>query len=224
MTNKDKIKTSSQDALQIPHPVDIFVGSKLRYLRRCLGMSQDILAKLVGLTFQQIQKYEKGLNRISCSKLYEFAKILGVSIQDFFDGFLENSEDIQDTQYYLADSSQNPVYDYGPKTVSHQFAKIPQKKYNLQDNSHISKTMQGNNNLNQSFSNYENDNSVLDMGSIDDINSSESYSDKSKFDRLIDSIVTNPADRAAAVKRLQEALDSIKSLTDEGIEEENKEF
>ncbi|MDJ1407401.1 MAG: helix-turn-helix transcriptional regulator [Candidatus Midichloria sp.] len=68
------------------HYVDLHVGAKLREKRRENGVSQDELAKAVGLTFQQVQKYEKGLNRISCSKLHDFAKYLKTDIRYFFQG------------------------------------------------------------------------------------------------------------------------------------------
>jgi transcriptional regulator with XRE-family HTH domain len=71
---------------ELAHPVDVYVGSMLRKFRLMRGMSQGLLADYVNLTFQQIQKYERGLNRISCSKLYEFAKHLGINIGRFFDG------------------------------------------------------------------------------------------------------------------------------------------
>jgi len=67
------------------HPVDIHVGKRLRSRRTLLGMSQEELGKSVGVTFQQIQKYERGLNRIGSSRLYEFACILGVSVTYFFE-------------------------------------------------------------------------------------------------------------------------------------------
>ncbi len=68
------------------HPVDEFVGQQLRNRRAELKVSQEQLANSVSLTFQQIQKYEKGLNRISCSKLYDFAQFLGTDIGYFFKG------------------------------------------------------------------------------------------------------------------------------------------
>jgi transcriptional regulator with XRE-family HTH domain len=71
------------------HPVDIYVGKRLRQRRTLLGMSQDNLAKEVNITFQQIQKYERGTNRIGASRLYEFSKILGVKADYFFEGFEE---------------------------------------------------------------------------------------------------------------------------------------
>ncbi len=74
------------------HPVDIFAGAKLRTRRVMLGMSQDTIGKAVGVTFQQIQKYERGVNRMGSSRLYDFAKILNVPISYFFEGY-EQSED-----------------------------------------------------------------------------------------------------------------------------------
>jgi transcriptional regulator with XRE-family HTH domain len=69
----------------MPHPVDIHVGQKLRSKRVMIGMSQEELGQAVGVTFQQIQKYEKGLNRIGSSRLYEFSKILNVPVSYFFE-------------------------------------------------------------------------------------------------------------------------------------------
>ena len=73
------------------HPVDIHVGKKLRSRRTLLGRSQDEIGTAVGITFQQIQKYERGLNRIGSSRLYEFSRLLDVSISYFFEGFDNNT-------------------------------------------------------------------------------------------------------------------------------------
>ena len=67
------------------HPIDVHVGQRIRQRRVLLGMSQTDLAKAVGLTFQQVQKYERGANRTSASRLFEFAAILRVSIPHFFE-------------------------------------------------------------------------------------------------------------------------------------------
>ena len=74
------------------HPVDIYAGAKLRTRRVMLGMSQDTIGKAVGVTFQQIQKYERGVNRMGSSRLYDFATILNVPISYFFEGY-EQAED-----------------------------------------------------------------------------------------------------------------------------------
>ncbi len=67
------------------NPMDLHVGSRVRLQRMLLGMSQEKLGEQLGLTFQQIQKYEKGINRIGASRLFELAKVLGVSVQFFYE-------------------------------------------------------------------------------------------------------------------------------------------
>jgi transcriptional regulator with XRE-family HTH domain len=68
-----------------PNFIDVHVGSRLRMRRQIIGMSQEKLGELLGITFQQVQKYEKGTNRISASRLYYAAKVLGVPVQAFFE-------------------------------------------------------------------------------------------------------------------------------------------
>jgi transcriptional regulator with XRE-family HTH domain len=70
-----------------PHPIDVHVGGRVRLRRTMLGMSQDKLADSLGLTFQQVQKYEKGVNRIGASRVFEISRILGVPIQFFYDDY-----------------------------------------------------------------------------------------------------------------------------------------
>jgi transcriptional regulator with XRE-family HTH domain len=74
-------------AKKSPHPVDVYVGGRVRFRRSLIGMSQDKLGDALGLTFQQVQKYEKGVNRIGASRIFEIAKVLDVPIEFFFDGF-----------------------------------------------------------------------------------------------------------------------------------------
>ena len=71
-------------AKKAPNPTDKHVGSRVRMRRMMLGMSQEKLGNNLGLTFQQVQKYEKGTNRVSCSRLYEISKILDVPVTFFF--------------------------------------------------------------------------------------------------------------------------------------------
>lgn len=71
---------------QRPAPVDLIVGANVRRLRKTRGLSQEALADRIGLTFQQVQKYEKGTNRISASKLFDIAAALRCVIDDLFDG------------------------------------------------------------------------------------------------------------------------------------------
>lgn len=69
------------------NPVDVYVGTRLKIRRSELGLSQNRIGELTGITFQQVQKYEKGLNRIGSSRLYEFAKILKVPVSYFFEQY-----------------------------------------------------------------------------------------------------------------------------------------
>ncbi|MBK5912346.1 transcriptional regulator [Rhodothalassium salexigens] len=68
-----------------PNPIDVHVGSRVRLRRTLMGMSQEKLGEALGLTFQQIQKYERGANRIGSSRLYKISQILEVPVQFFFD-------------------------------------------------------------------------------------------------------------------------------------------
>ncbi|MDC0081601.1 helix-turn-helix domain-containing protein [Emcibacteraceae bacterium] len=68
-----------------PNPIDIYVGSRLRLRRALIGMSQEKLGNALEITFQQVQKYERGTNRISSSRLFQISRILDVSVSFFFD-------------------------------------------------------------------------------------------------------------------------------------------
>ena len=68
------------------NPIDAQVGNRVRIRRMLIGMSQERLGDLLGLTFQQVQKYEKGVNRIGAGRLYEVSRILGVPIDFFYEG------------------------------------------------------------------------------------------------------------------------------------------
>jgi transcriptional regulator with XRE-family HTH domain len=88
-----------------PNPVDIHVGNRVRLQRMLIGISQEKLGERLGLTFQQVQKYEKGINRIGASRLFELSRVLGVPVQFFYEdapvsgaqsaapGFAERSSD-----------------------------------------------------------------------------------------------------------------------------------
>lgn len=79
-----------------PDPVDIYVGERLRARRVELGIGQTKIAKSIALTYQQFQKYEKGTNRVSASRLYHIAAILNVDPGWFFEGYIPNSKTAAD--------------------------------------------------------------------------------------------------------------------------------
>ncbi len=79
-----------------PRPVDVHVGGRVKARRTLIGMSQEELGTHVGLTFQQIQKYEKGMNRIAASRLWRFSLVLGRPISWFFEGIGERKRKVED--------------------------------------------------------------------------------------------------------------------------------
>jgi transcriptional regulator with XRE-family HTH domain len=72
--------------IKAPNPIDRHVGSRVRMRRMLVGMSQEKLGDALGLTFQQVQKYEKGSNRIGASRLQQISTVLGVPVEFFFEG------------------------------------------------------------------------------------------------------------------------------------------
>jgi transcriptional regulator with XRE-family HTH domain len=73
-----------------PSPIDVHVGTRIRLRRTLLGMSQERLGEALGLTFQQVQKYERGINRVGASRLFDLSRVLDVPISFFFDDMPEN--------------------------------------------------------------------------------------------------------------------------------------
>ena len=69
----------------LPNPVDVHVGARVRLRRTLMGMSQEKLGEAIGLTFQQVQKYERGANRIGASRLYDLSRVLDVPVSFFYD-------------------------------------------------------------------------------------------------------------------------------------------
>ena len=106
--------TSVQDTERAPNMVDLHVGMRIRLRRKAMGLSQDRLAEALGLTFQQVQKYERGLNRVSASKLYDIARTLRAAIPYFFEGLASpetaNRSDVSepDSSEFLYDLVMTP--------------------------------------------------------------------------------------------------------------------
>ncbi len=94
-----------------PDPVDIHVGSRLRMRRMLVGMSQEKLSESLGLTFQQVQKYEKGVNRIGASRLYKISQILSVPVNFFFEN-IPNNEEQENKQGFSENPKDNFTYDF----------------------------------------------------------------------------------------------------------------
>lgn len=90
-----------------PDPVDIHVGGRVRLRRTLLSMSQEKLASALGITFQQVQKYENGTNRVGASRLFHIAKILKVPVSFFFEGYqnTDAAEQVAESQEGLEASN-----------------------------------------------------------------------------------------------------------------------
>jgi transcriptional regulator with XRE-family HTH domain len=79
------IRRAGRQKSERPNPIDVQVGSRVRLRRNMLGLSQEKLGQAIGLTFQQVQKYERGANRIGASRLHELSRVLDVPVSFFFD-------------------------------------------------------------------------------------------------------------------------------------------
>ena len=90
------------------NPIDVHVGTRLRARRTLLGLSQTAVGEAIGLTFQQLQKYENGLNRISASRLFDLSQLLGVDIAYFFDEMDEGTQKASPAQIGPQKSQQAP--------------------------------------------------------------------------------------------------------------------
>ncbi len=93
MANEQKDRRSSRGRMPDgePNPVDVHVGSRIRLRRTLLGLSQEKLGTALGLTFQQIQKYERGLNRVGASRLWDLSRVLDVPVSFFFEDMDEET-------------------------------------------------------------------------------------------------------------------------------------
>ncbi len=106
----------------MPHPVDVHVGARIRFKRKLLGLSQTNLGNALGLTFQQIQKYETGANRISASRLYQTASILEVPITFFFEDMPSEITGRKGTQ------SDSPVIDDQSTKLLRAYMSVPDEQ------------------------------------------------------------------------------------------------
>ena len=87
-----------------PRPIDVHVGSRIRLWRTLLGMSQERLGEALGLTFQQVQKYESGANRVSASRLFDLSRVLDVPIGFFFDAIPDSLTSTYGAQSFPGDA------------------------------------------------------------------------------------------------------------------------
>jgi transcriptional regulator with XRE-family HTH domain len=118
------------DPDRYPNPIDVHVGLQVRLRRKALKISQESLAEALGLTFQQVQKYERGSNRISASKLYEIARTLRVSIAWFFEGLGDPETARADDPSLLRPSPSAIAFLMTPEgmDLASLFPRIPQRQ------------------------------------------------------------------------------------------------
>ncbi len=106
-----------------PNPIDVHVGSRIRLRRTLLGLSQEKLATMLGLTFQQVQKYERGANRISASRLWDISKILGVEIAFFYDDMDKKTAEQSPRMFSMPDGSPDIIEDTEPANTNDPMTK-----------------------------------------------------------------------------------------------------
>jgi len=106
-----------------PHPVDVYVGSRIRLLRLSVGISAVELADRVGISFQQVGKYENGSDKVSASKLYAIATAFGVTVEFFFEGYCLDQPDDPAQRPEPVDSG---LIDYG---IVHQAEAVRLMRY-----------------------------------------------------------------------------------------------
>ena len=87
-----RVSSRGRTASGKPNPIDVHVGARVRLRRTLLGMSQEKLGEALGLTFQQVQKYERGANRVGASRLFDLSRVLDVPVSFFFDDMSEEVE------------------------------------------------------------------------------------------------------------------------------------
>lgn len=109
------------------HPVDIHVGKRIRLRRNMLGMSQENLGNAIGVTFQQVQKYESGKNRVSSSRLHDFSRILEVPVAFFFEDFFSDKKSFALTENY------NDNFEYEKKLSEKETIDLVRAFHNIKD-------------------------------------------------------------------------------------------
>ena len=111
-----------------PREIDVHVGQRVRQRRVLCGLSQTELANAIGLTFQQLQKYERGMNRISASKLWQISQVLDVPVQWFFKEISEpkNEQDKQNNSFHMKRETLELVRNYAaaPADVQRKFLSL----------------------------------------------------------------------------------------------------
>lgn len=114
-----------------PNPVDVHVGARVRLRRTLLGLSQEKLGEAIGLTFQQVQKYERGANRIGASRLWDLSRVLDVPVQFFFDDMNEGVASM--SPRHVTSEVQEPEAVEGDPMTKRETLELVRAYYKIQD-------------------------------------------------------------------------------------------
>lgn len=116
-----------------PNPIDVHVGSRTRLRRTLLGLSQERLGEMIGLTFQQIQKYERGANRVSCSRLFDLSRALDVPISYFFDDMADGVSEMSPVQMGREPLTHEPLPPEADPRLRRETLELVRNYYSITD-------------------------------------------------------------------------------------------
>lgn len=114
-----------------PNPIDVHVGGRVRLRRTLLGMSQEKLGEALGLTFQQVQKYERGANRIGASRLYDLSRVLDVPVSYFFEDM--GDETMAASPRYMVRATEDPPEADDGRMVQRETLELVRAYYRIRD-------------------------------------------------------------------------------------------
>lgn len=116
-----------------PNPIDVHVGNRMRLRRTLLGLSQERLGEMIGLTFQQVQKYERGTNRISCSRLFDLSRALDVPVAYFFDDMPQTVADLSPVKMARQPGTVEPPKSESDPMLRRETLELVRNYYSIND-------------------------------------------------------------------------------------------
>ena len=133
MAKKQRKSSGRMASKGFPNPIDVHVGARIRLRRTLLGISQVALSEMIGLTFQQIQKYEKGNNRVSSSRLLDLSNVLDVAVSYFFEEMSAGAR--AQTPSALIKTNKRPEFDEknDPPMTRRETLELVRAYYKIQD-------------------------------------------------------------------------------------------
>jgi len=116
-----------------PNPIDVHVGGRVRLRRTLLGLSQEKLGEAIGLTFQQVQKYERGANRIGASRLFDLSRVLDVPVSFFFDDMSEGTSQLSPRMMVAGLAEEPPVMSESDPLTKRETLELVRAYYRITD-------------------------------------------------------------------------------------------